>query len=110
VSAAVLLLAEKGREQRDAHSTARCAHRVSQGVRRLASFGHRVQVATREYVHRVLWAMAAAYLFRIARNHPFVDGNKRTALLAALVFLDLTVSHARQSPRNTNKRALNGKT
>jgi death-on-curing protein len=24
-----------------------------------------------------------------ARNHPFVDGNKRTALLAALVFLDL---------------------
>ena len=36
-----------------------------------------------------LFEMAAAYLFHIARNHPFVDGNKRTALAAALVFLDL---------------------
>lgn len=31
---------------------------------------------------------AAAYLFYLCRNHPFVDGNKRTALAAALVFLD----------------------
>ena len=31
--------------------------------------------------------MAAAYLFHIAQNHPFVDGNKRTALASALVFL-----------------------
>ncbi len=33
--------------------------------------------------------MAAAYAFGIARNHPFVDGNKRTALAAADVFLQL---------------------
>lgn len=33
--------------------------------------------------------MAAAYLFHIARNHPFVDGNERTALMCALVFLGL---------------------
>jgi len=33
--------------------------------------------------------MAAAYMFHIARNHAFVDGNKRTALLATLVFLGL---------------------
>ena len=33
--------------------------------------------------------MAAAYLFHITSNHPFVDGNKRTGLLAAIVFLDL---------------------
>ena len=33
--------------------------------------------------------MAAAYAFGIARNHPFVDGNKRTALMAAYVFLRL---------------------
>lgn len=33
--------------------------------------------------------MAAAYLFHIVSNHPFVDGNKRTGLLTALVFLDL---------------------
>lgn len=33
--------------------------------------------------------MAAAYAFGIARNHPFVDGNKRVALAAADVFLQL---------------------
>jgi death-on-curing protein len=33
--------------------------------------------------------MAASYAFGIARNHPFVDGNKRTALMAAYVFLGL---------------------
>ena len=36
-----------------------------------------------------LFDMAAAYMFHIASNHAFVDGNKRTALLAALVFLGL---------------------
>ena len=33
--------------------------------------------------------LAAAYAFAIARNHPFVDGNKRTALLALYTFLGL---------------------
>jgi death-on-curing protein len=33
--------------------------------------------------------VAAAYLFYICRNHPFVDGNKRTAMMAAIVFLRL---------------------
>lgn len=32
--------------------------------------------------------IAAAYLFYICRNHPFVDGNKRVALASCLVFLD----------------------
>jgi death on curing protein len=31
--------------------------------------------------------LAAAYGYGIARNHPFVDGNKRTALLAIYTFL-----------------------
>ncbi len=31
--------------------------------------------------------VAAAYLFYLCRNHPFVDGNKRTALATCLVFL-----------------------
>lgn len=31
---------------------------------------------------------AAAYLFYLCRNHPFLDGNKRTALAACLVFLE----------------------
>ena len=34
-------------------------------------------------------ALAAEYAFGIARNHPFVDGNKRTAATVALLFLDL---------------------
>ena len=33
--------------------------------------------------------IAAAYLFYICRNHPFLDGNKRTALAACLVFLEM---------------------
>ncbi len=32
--------------------------------------------------------IAAAYLFYLCRNHPFNDGNKRTALATCLVFLD----------------------
>lgn len=36
-----------------------------------------------------LAAMAAAYAFGIARNHPFVDGNKRAAFAAIIVFLGL---------------------
>lgn len=42
-----------------------------------------------EFAHDGLFAMAAAYLFHIVSNHPFIDGNKRAGLLAALVFLDL---------------------
>ena len=34
-----------------------------------------------------LASLAAAYAYGIARNHPFVDGNKRTALIAARTFL-----------------------
>lgn len=36
-----------------------------------------------------LFELAATYAFGIARNHAFVDGNKRTALAAADVFLQL---------------------
>ena len=40
-----------------------------------------------EYVHDTLYTMAASYGFHICRNHPFVDGNKRTALVAIYTFL-----------------------
>ena len=46
-----------------------------------ASFGE-------AYLHEDLAHMAAAYAFHIAQNQPFMDGNKRTGLVAALVFLD----------------------
>jgi death-on-curing protein len=42
-----------------------------------------------EFAHLDLFAMAADYAFHIAQDQPFVDGNKRTGLLAAIVFLDL---------------------
>lgn len=41
------------------------------------------------FVHGDVFEMAAAYLFHLTSNHPFVDGNKRIGLSAALVFLDL---------------------
>ena len=40
-----------------------------------------------QYLHSDLCEMAAAYLFHIVRNHPFVDGNKRVGAVAAYVFL-----------------------
>lgn len=40
-----------------------------------------------DYLHTDIYEMAAAYLFHIVRNHPFVDGNKRTGAVASLVFL-----------------------
>jgi death-on-curing protein len=43
----------------------------------------------RKYLHRDLFEQAAAYAFHICQNHPFIDGNKRTALATALVFLSL---------------------
>jgi len=39
------------------------------------------------YLHENIFEMAAAYLYYIVRDHPFVDGNKRTGAVAALVFL-----------------------
>ena len=41
------------------------------------------------YGESELAALAAAYAFGIARNHPFVDGNKRTAFASTIVFLGL---------------------
>lgn len=40
-----------------------------------------------EELHKTVYDKAAAYLFYISRNHPFNDGNKRTAASSALVFL-----------------------
>ena len=40
-----------------------------------------------DYLHANIYEMAAAYLFHIFRNHPFMDGNKRTGTVASVVFL-----------------------
>ncbi len=42
-----------------------------------------------EYLHPTIFEMAAAYLYHLVENHPFIDGNKRFGAMAALVFLDL---------------------
>lgn len=41
------------------------------------------------YSNPSLWELAAAYGFAITKNHPFIDGNKRTAFMAMYVFLGL---------------------
>lgn len=54
-----------------------------------------------EYFHQTIFEMAAAYLFHLVKNHPFVDGNKRIGLACADLFLamndyelDLTIEKA----------------
>ena len=41
------------------------------------------------FLHETVFEMAAAYLFHVCRNHPFIDGNKRTGVAAALTFLEV---------------------
>jgi death-on-curing protein len=45
-----------------------------------------------EWLHGDIYEMAAAYAYHLCQNHPFVDGNKRTALTTALVFSNSTAS------------------
>lgn len=40
-----------------------------------------------EELHKTIYNKAAAYLFYLAKNHAFLDGNKRTAAAAGLLFL-----------------------
>lgn len=42
-----------------------------------------------QYLHVSIYEMAAAYLFHLVQNHPFVDGNKRVGAVSALIFLIL---------------------
>ncbi len=57
-----------------------------------ATFGGR-------FLHPTICEMAAAYLFHIVQNHPFVDGNKRAGAVAALVFLELN-GHSCEAPED----------
>ncbi|MBI1787962.1 MAG: Fic family protein [Acidobacteria bacterium] len=46
-----------------------------------------------EFPHASVPAMAAAYLFRICQNHPFIDGNERASANAAITFLPNEVAY-----------------
>jgi death-on-curing protein len=56
------------------------------GILQAATAMPRAGIADR-YLHDDIFEMAAAYLYYIVRDHPFVDGNKRTGAMAALVFI-----------------------
>jgi death-on-curing protein len=42
-----------------------------------------------QFLHSTIFQMAAAYGFHLCQNHPFLDGNKRTAGMAMFTFLKL---------------------
>jgi death on curing protein len=65
-----------------------------------------------EWLHRDRYEMAAAYAYHLCQNQPFIDGNKRTALAAALVFLELngiTILDPRGRLKNAMIRVAAGK-
>jgi death on curing protein len=51
-----------------------------------------------QFLNETLFEMAAACLYSICRNHPFLDGNKRTALACALAFLRLNSMRIKSAP------------
>jgi death-on-curing protein len=73
------------------HAEVLAAHGGSGGLREPALLESAVAAPQATMMGEPLFTdpveMAAAYLFYLCRNHPFVDGNKRTALATCLVFL-----------------------
>lgn len=55
------------------------------------------------FLHEGLHEMAAAYLFHIVRDHPFVDGNKRVGLVALLAFLGLNARWLEAEPPDVER-------
>jgi len=51
-----------------------------------------------QHLHPTLHEMAAAYLFHLTQNHPFLDGNKRMGLAAAIAFLGLNDTWVESDP------------
>jgi death-on-curing protein len=78
---------------REIHAAAIANFGGSDGLREPALLESAVAAPRATYAGRSPYAdlaeIAAAYLFYICRNHPFIDGNKRAALGACLVFLRL---------------------
>ena len=77
----------------DSHAEQIAAYGGSDGVRDLGLLQSAVSqpeaTYSGRYLHNDLFEMAAAYLFHIVQNHPFIDGNKRVGLEAALLFLEI---------------------
>jgi len=75
------------------HDLSIARHGGSYGVRDQGLLESAVQMPEQTfggtYLHLTLGAKAAAYLFHVCQNHAFLDGNKRTGLLACEAFLRL---------------------
>jgi death-on-curing protein len=73
------------------HAEVLAAHGGGTGLRDAALLESAVAAAQATMMGEPLFTdpveIAAAYLFYLCRNHPFLDGNKRTALATCLVFL-----------------------
>jgi death on curing protein len=74
------------------HAEVLAAHGGARGIRDQALLESAVATPQASMMGQPLIAdpieIAAAYLFYLCRNHAFIDGNKRTALAACLVFLE----------------------
>lgn len=57
----------------------------------------------RKLLHDTIESQTAAYLFHLAQNHPFIDGNKRVAFAAADTFLQLNGYRLRLSDHSAYK-------
>ena len=66
-------------------------HGGDAGVRNLGLLDSALAAPRHHYAYgeRDIFVLAAAYAYGITRNHPFIDGNKRAALLAAYTFLGI---------------------
>jgi len=78
---------------REIHAEAIETFGGSHGIREMALLESAVAAPQASFggksPYRDLAELAAAYLFYLCRNHPFIDGNKRAALGACIVFLRL---------------------
>lgn len=60
-----------------------------------------------KYLYEDIFHMAAAYARGIIKNHPFIDGNKRTGLLIALIFLEFNNYEIKLTDKEFYDLALN---
>jgi death on curing protein len=78
---------------REIHAEAIASFGGSDGIREMALLESAVSAPQASFSGRSPYSdlaeVAAAYLFYVCRNHPFIDGNKRAALGACIVFLRL---------------------
>ena len=86
------------------HKRQLAEHGGSTGIRDLGLLESAILKPTHVYLYgggdTSIPQLASAYAYGIARNHPFVDGNKRTALVLSLLFLRLNDYTLSCSPDN----------